>query len=55
MGLIIAMTQRKKSRKDVAGYFAPPAKPTPFGAFVVATLVTTPLAIGVLIIEVVMM
>ncbi|MEP3706914.1 hypothetical protein [Tateyamaria sp.] len=46
------MAARKTSQKTVAGCYAPPSKPTVFGAAVVASLVTLPIAVVVLCIEV---
>ncbi|MEO0379296.1 MAG: hypothetical protein AAF252_03450 [Pseudomonadota bacterium] len=45
------MFRRRSSQRTVAGCYAPPSKPTVFGAAVVASLVTLPIAFVVLCIE----
>lgn len=39
------------SRRPVHGIHAPPVRPTPFGAAIVAAVVTTPFAVIVLLVS----
>ncbi len=45
------MDRAKTHKNTVAGHYAPPPKPTIAGAAIVATLVTAPVALVVLILS----